>query len=105
MHTPTANTRPAPATASAPAAINRAAKGDASALPVVRTLVRCPEFLADWGGDLGRVTANAVIDQVAGTNLLLREALRHKAELLRVALGGPAPSALEQVVADRVVMR
>jgi hypothetical protein len=55
------------------------------------------------GGDLAKWTQRFVIEKYAGQNLLCREAVTHKLDLLRVELAGPNPTAIEGLLVERVV--
>ena len=48
-----------------------------------------------FGGDLARQAERSLIGKVAGNNLVFKEALLRKLELLRVELAGPTPTPTE----------
>jgi hypothetical protein len=60
-----------------------------------------PEFWDSWG-DLARCAENMLIRNIAGKDLLIREALPRKLEAMRAELAGPVPSALESLVVARI---
>jgi hypothetical protein len=55
------------------------------------------------GGDLARLAQLTLIDTFSGTNLLVREALARKLDLLRAELSGPVPTPQEGLLVERVV--
>jgi hypothetical protein len=83
-----------------PRLIERARAGDASTLPQLRQLLASPAAVDRWGGNLADL---AFVQAAAGKNLLAREALLRKLELLRAELAGPSPTALERLLVERVV--
>jgi hypothetical protein len=85
------------------ALLDRAQAGDASTLPALRELLRDPGKVDRLGGDLARQAERSLINAVAGKNLLFREALVRKLELLRADLGGTQPTPLERLLVSRVV--
>jgi hypothetical protein len=82
---------------------DRAQKGDTTALPALRELLKEPAAVDLLGGDLARHAQLTLIGKFSGKNLLFREALTRKLELLRAELAGPNPSALERLLVERVV--
>lgn len=84
--------------------LRRAQEGDESMLPVVRRLVQEAGVLERLGGDLAKSLETEAVQRIAGKNLLLREALLWKLELLRAELAGPDPPPVERLLADRVVL-
>jgi hypothetical protein len=81
----------------------RARQGDQTALPSLRLLLQDPAAVDYLGGDLAREAQRMLIDRYSGTDLLLKEALSRKLELLRAELAGPTPAPLERLLAERVV--
>ena len=86
-------------------ALERAAKGDESALPAVR------EYLDGLGPgyvevlNLARISVRTQIRRIVGEeDLFAQEVLRRKAGALREEVAGPDPPPLERLLADRVVM-
>jgi hypothetical protein len=102
--------KPAPPVAPVPvtvpdaaAIVDRARKGDTTALPALRVLLQDPAAVDRLGGDLARQAELALVHAAAGQNLALREALTRKLDLLRAELAGPAPAPLERLLVSRVV--
>jgi hypothetical protein len=85
------------------ALVDRAQAGDASTLPALRDLLRDPGMVDSLGGDLAGQAERSLINAAAGKNLLFREALVRKLELLRADLGGAQPTPLERLLVSRVV--
>ena len=83
--------------------LERAARGDAATLPTVRHMLQLPKLVEEWGGNLARKAEGALLDQIAGENLLFREALWRKAEMMRAELNGADASVLDTIVVERVV--
>jgi len=81
----------------------RARQGDQTALPSLRLLLQDPAAVDYLGGDLAREAQRMLIDRYSGTDLLLKEALSRKLELLRAELSGPNPTPLERLLIERVV--
>ena len=86
-------------------AIERARKGDESALPAVRKYLdeKGPGYLDIV--DLARIAKETQIKRVFGPEeLVAREAMERKSELMREEIVGPDPSPLEGLLADRVIL-
>jgi hypothetical protein len=82
---------------------DRAQKGDKSALPALREVLKDPAAVDLLGGDLARQAQLTLIDKFSGKNLLFKESLTRKLELLRAELAGPTPTALERLLVESVV--
>jgi hypothetical protein len=82
--------------------IRRAAEGDERALPVVRECLRRPGALEAYG-DMSRTAQRKLIQRFTGKDLVNREALLARLELLRKELAGPTPTPLERLLAERIV--
>src|SRR5262245_25573287 len=82
---------------------DRAQKGDEKALPALRELLQDPEAVDLLGGDLARQAQLTLVNKFSGKNLLFRESLRRKLDLLRGELAGSSPTPLERLLVDRVV--
>jgi hypothetical protein len=82
---------------------DRAQRGDRSTLPALRELLKNPAAVDVLGGDLARQAQLTLIDKFSGKNLLFKESLTRKLELLRDELGGAPPTPLERLLVDRVV--
>jgi hypothetical protein len=81
----------------------RAGAGDQAALPRLRALL---DETGLWRqlGDLAAHAELTLIGHVSGTDLALKEMLARKLGALKAELGGPAPSPLERLLVDRVVI-
>ena len=83
--------------------VKRAEKGDRRTLPALRELMKFPEAVGVFGGDLAREAQATLIAKLCGTDLLAQEALLGKLELLRADLVGLKPTSLERLLVERVV--
>jgi len=81
----------------------RAQQGDKSALPALREVLNDPVMINYFGGNLAYEAQMTLIDKFSGKNLLSRETLTRKLELLRDELSGASPSALERLLVERIV--
>jgi len=86
-----------------PATADKAAKGDVAVIGAVDAFLRKPAAVALWG-DLGRRVLQRWVKRYAGTCLTTERAMLAHAANLRDQLAGPAPDALAQLVAERVVI-
>src|SRR5262249_60099078 len=82
--------------------VRRAEKGDKTALPDLREVLKDPAAVDLLGGNLAGQAEASLIRNAAGDNLAAREALTRKLELLRAELAGPAPPPLERLLVERV---
>jgi hypothetical protein len=82
---------------------SRAQKGDRTALPALREVLKDPAAVDLLGGDLARQSQRTLIGMFSGQNLLLKESIIRKLDLLRSELAGPAPTPLERLLVERVV--
>jgi hypothetical protein len=85
------------------ALVARAAAGDATALPDLRRLLDCPSA-AKVFYDLAGCVRAAVLRMLAGRDLMLREVAARDADRLRADLLGPAPTAIERLLVERVAV-
>jgi hypothetical protein len=85
------------------ALIDRAQKGDETALPALRDLLKEPAIVDATGGDLAKLAQQKLIDKFSGQNLMLRESLTRKLDLLRGELAGPEQTPLERLLVERIV--
>jgi hypothetical protein len=83
--------------------VQRAEEGDQAALPELRVALDANPWCWERYGDLGRQAQAAWLELLAGSNLMLHESTRRKAEQLRSELGGHEPSPLERLLVERVV--
>jgi hypothetical protein len=82
---------------------DRAQKGDTTVLPALLEVLKDPLAVDLLGGDLARHAQLKLIRKYSGNNLLFKEALRRKLELLRGELSGPDQTPLERLLVERVV--
>lgn len=82
---------------------DRAQKGDKSVLPALQELLKEPIFVDAWGGDLAKQAQLTLINKFSGQNLLFRESLTRKLDLLRDELAGPSATPLERLLVERIV--
>lgn len=92
-----------PPTTQLEALIDRAQKGDKSAVPALRELLQDAKNVDALGGDLPRQAQYALINNLAGKNLLYKESLNRKIELLRADLGSDQATPLERLLIDHIV--
>jgi phage gp37-like protein len=83
--------------------LERAEKGDCSVLPELRKLLDDNSRLWQGYGDLGLQAQGALIQQTAGTNLLMAQSLLRKTAAMKEELAGESAPPLERLLADRVV--
>jgi hypothetical protein len=83
--------------------LERAQKGDKKAVPAIVELLKDPDTVDALGGNLARQAQLVLIDKFSSTNLLYKESLKRKTELLRSEVAGPNPTPLEKLLAERVV--
>jgi hypothetical protein len=84
------------------ALINRARQGDKTSQPALLELLKDPGMVDLLGGDLARLAQLTLIGEFSGKDLLIRESLICKLDLLRAELSGPNPTPLERLLVDRV---
>jgi hypothetical protein len=84
--------------------LERASRGDDSALPELRKALDAYPELAAKLGDLVRHAEDAVLRWATGTCLTAREAIARQAAELRARLSATAQSDLEKLLVDRVVI-
>jgi hypothetical protein len=83
--------------------VKAAHDGDKKALSRVREILKEIPRLANIFADLANDAERAVIKRVSGADPLKEEALPVKLKEMRGELCGPNPSALEQLMAERIV--
>jgi hypothetical protein len=83
--------------------LQRARNGDEKTLPAVREIFRDPAAVERLGGNLAWQAEYSLVRAALGEDLVAREALTRKLELLRAELNGPASTPLERLLVDRVV--
>ena len=82
---------------------DRAQRGDKTTLPALRELLKQPGAVDLLGGDLARQAQLTLIDKFSGNNLLLKESLTRKLELLGAELAGANPTPVERLLVERIV--
>lgn len=82
--------------------LQRARGGDTSTLPAVRKLLEDPDAVDRLGGDLALQAELSLIQAAAGDDLVFKEALTRKVELLRGELEGPNPTPVERLLVERI---
>jgi hypothetical protein len=83
--------------------VEAAHDGDERALSRVREVLKELPSLADIFADLANEAEQAFIKRVSGADPLIKEALPVKLKAMRGDLCGPSPSALEQLLVERIV--
>ncbi len=78
--------------------------GDPSALQDLRKILEDHPQLWEGVGNLAREAELTLMRLVAGPNTVAKDAIRKKLDALRRDVAGPAPSPLERLLADRVVL-
>ena len=61
------------------------------------------QYALEFYGDLAQTTEIALVQKLAGDQLLFREGLHRRADALRKELLGPHPAPLEKILVDRIV--
>jgi hypothetical protein len=86
------------------ALVRRAEDGDATAMPALKDLLKHPDGVDTLGGDLAKRARRTLVDKFSGKNLLFKEVLNRKVELLQAEVAGPSPTPLERLLAERVAI-
>ena len=81
--------------------LRRAESGDIAVLPRLREILREPKAVEPYG-NLARLAQVMRIDKFAGKNLMLKESVGRKIELMRAELEGPNPLPLEKLLVERI---
>jgi hypothetical protein len=84
--------------------VRRANGGDQDATSLLRQMLDGAPELWQQLGDMAAHAEASLLTLVAGADRLTRESVVRKLQSLRVELGGPAPSTLERMAIDRVVI-
>lgn len=84
--------------------LDQAEKGDRSALPRVRELLDEFPSMVDELGDLTQIAQGVMLSKIVGESVLIREAQERKLVALTEQIAGPAPSILEKLLADQIVL-
>lgn len=83
--------------------IQRARRGDASALPLLRKYLDRSPVLWRQTGNIAIQTQMALIDAICGRDLHLRECIARQINQMKGELSGESPSALEKLMIERIV--
>ena len=83
--------------------IRLAYRGDPAGLPLVKEMVKRPEFVENFGGNFARNIETQLVESLSGDDLVYRECLLKKMETLRKELEGDKPTAIERLLAERCV--
>jgi len=83
--------------------LGRARKGDTSTLPALQKILQNRNAVEALGGDLAQEAEHSFVNAAAGDDLVFREALTRRMELMRADLAGPNPTPIERLLVERVV--
>jgi hypothetical protein len=83
--------------------LKRTQAGDRSTLPVLQTMLRDPECVRVFGGELAESVEGSFLRALAKDDVGFQQAARRKMELLRAELLGPGATPVEQLLVERVV--
>lgn len=86
------------------AVVRRAESGDKAALPALRKMLDGVPAMTDLLGNLAHQVEATLVVNAAGENLAFREGATRKLAQIRRDLGGPDPSPLERLLADRIAL-
>jgi hypothetical protein len=84
--------------------LRRAEQGDQTVLPQLRAFLQDNPHVWRKAGDLAWHAEQALVRLIGNDNPLIEESLRLRMDDLRADLLGPAPTALERLLVDRVVL-
>jgi hypothetical protein len=85
----------------------RASRGDKTCREEVRALLDCPDrgpCLIDGVGSMANMVRVSLVEQIAGKDIFLQEALPLRLEHMHNAIAGPDPSPLEALLAETIVI-
>ena len=84
--------------------LDRAEKGDRGVLPDVQAILdEFPDVVDDLG-DFNRMARHAMLNNMDGGNILVREAEKRKMDNLCTELEGENPTPLESLLAEQIVL-
>lgn len=86
------------------ALLKQAEQGDRSVVPDLRKVLDAHPEIWEVYGDLARQAQESWLQLAAGTNLFLHESFGRKVEALKGKLAGPAPTPLEELLVERIVI-
>jgi hypothetical protein len=78
-------------------------KGDEKAVPAIRKILDETPDLAWSSRNIGKMSERLLINEMTGEDLLAKEMIEHQLELMRSEIAGEGPSALELLLAERIV--
>jgi hypothetical protein len=81
----------------------KAAQGDRTVLPAVHQYLDNPAAVALWG-DPGSIVFRTWVKLYGRGDLLVEQAMIRRAQAMRAGLAGPTPTALDAILAERVVL-
>lgn len=84
--------------------LSRAQDGDLSVLPELRAFLDLRPDVWQKAGDLAEYVREALLSLAGQQSLLLKESVRRKMSALELELAGEAPSRLERLLVERVVI-
>jgi hypothetical protein len=84
--------------------VERARQGDEEVLPQLRHFLDANPEIWRRHGDLAAHAREAWVRLLSGSDLALRESTSRKVEEVTRELAGPAPSAIEQLLAERAAL-
>jgi hypothetical protein len=84
--------------------VDRARRGDESAMPALRTIFDERPEIVTWLGDLAVHAEEALLHLACGQDLGLAEAIRRRSAALKLELVGPSPTTIERLLAERVAI-
>jgi len=92
----------APAAVDREDVIERAQRGDHSALPALKGILDAGHYALAEG--VAELAQNAVLGRLAGKDLVCRELLRRDLDRLAAELAGERPTPLERLLAERAAL-
>jgi hypothetical protein len=95
-------TTPQDLTTSLQTLVQRGMAGDRAVLPALRELLTTRPELWRHLRTLGTQVEHVWIQVLAGNDLVAQEVLAQQLQMLKHALGGPSPTALEQLLIERI---
>ena len=97
-------TAPQDVTASLQSLVHRGMAGEREVLPALRELLTTRPELWRHLRTLGMQVEHAWIQVIAGTDLVAQEVLAQQLQVLKVELSGLNPTALEQLLVERIAV-
>lgn len=84
------------------ALVDRANQGETSVLPALRKVFDEHPELWEENGELARIVEAGWLKRMGGKDELFKESVSRRLRAMRKELSGPAPSALERLLVDRI---